>query len=180
MGNERYRKLTHGTGFFRYFFNKLKEGATGNGPIKRMFITGVSPVTMDDVTSGFNIGANMSTDLFSLEMDRLGMLVASMAYEGNWKPVFEYFASELKRQSSIREFIEGEAHVKGFLLAYLGLARTYIIYPEYEANKGYADFYMMPDLLHRIKSLIDRMGERQALRFSPEVKAAIKHARVIW
>lgn len=49
-------------GFFRYFFNKLKEGATGNGPIKRMFITGVSPVTMDDVTSGFNIGANMSTD----------------------------------------------------------------------------------------------------------------------
>ena len=27
-----------------------------------MFITGVSPVTMDDVTSGFNIGANMSTD----------------------------------------------------------------------------------------------------------------------
>ncbi|MFS2807934.1 AAA family ATPase [Parabacteroides distasonis] len=62
VGNEHYRKLTHGTGFFRYFFNKLKEGATGNGPIKRMFITGVSPVTLDDVTSGFNIGANMSTD----------------------------------------------------------------------------------------------------------------------
>lgn len=62
VGNEHYRKLTHGTGFFRYFFNKLKEGATGNGPIKRMFITGVSPVTMDDVTSGFNIGANMSAD----------------------------------------------------------------------------------------------------------------------
>lgn len=33
------------------------------------------------------------------------------------------------------------------------------------------------DLLHRIKSLIDRMEERQALRFSPEVKVAIKHAR---
>ena len=33
------------------------------------------------------------------------------------------------------------------------------------------------DLLHRIKGLIDRMEERQALRFSPEVKAAIKHAR---
>ena len=30
------------------------------------------------------------------------------------------------------------------------------------------------DLLHRIKSLIDRMEERQALRFSPEVKVAIK------
>lgn len=33
------------------------------------------------------------------------------------------------------------------------------------------------DLLHRIKGLIDRMEKRQALRFSPEVKAAIKHAR---
>ena len=33
------------------------------------------------------------------------------------------------------------------------------------------------DLLHRIKSLIDRMEERQALRFSKEVKVAIKHAR---
>lgn len=32
------------------------------------------------------------------------------------------------------------------------------------------------DLLHRIKSLIDRMEERQALRFSPEVKL-LKHAR---
>lgn len=39
--------------------------------------------------------------------------------------------------------------MKGFLLAYLGLTRTYIIYPEYEANKGYADFYMMPDLIHQ-------------------------------
>lgn len=27
-----------------------------------MFITGVSPVTLDDVTSGFNIGTNITTD----------------------------------------------------------------------------------------------------------------------
>lgn len=330
LGEKHYKALTHGTGFFRYFFNKLKEGATGDGPIKRMFITGVSPVTMDDVTSGFNIGANMTTDYrfngiigfnegevremlayykketgfedsvdelidvmkpwydnycfstksmdepmynsdmvlyfisnylplrsapdkmidnnirtdynklrhlirldkqfganasiiqeivnngettavikdafpaedlikpdnfksllyyfgllsikgvskgrtllgvpnltvreqiysylieaysragwFNLELDRLGELVANMAYDGDWKPVFVYFSSELERQSAIREFIEGEAHVKGFLLAYLGLTRAYIIQPEYEAAKGYADFYMMPDLIHQ-------------------------------
>ena len=28
----------------------------------RLFITGVSPVTLDDVTSGFNIGDNISLD----------------------------------------------------------------------------------------------------------------------
>ncbi len=329
-GEHSYKQLTHGTGFFRYFFNKLKEGATGDGPIKRMFITGVSPVTMDDVTSGFNIGVNTTTDFrfngiigfteaevremlayykeetgfeesvdqlieimkpwydnyhfsekcmnepmynsdmtlyfinnylplrsvpknmidnnirtdynklrhlirldkrlganasiiqeivnngettavlkdafpaediirpdnfksllyyfgllsikgtsrgdtllgipnltvreqiysylieayskagqFCLELYELHELVKAMAYDGDWKPVFEYFAAELERQSAIREFIEGEAHVKGFLLAYLGMIRTYILYPEYEAGKGYADFYMMPDLIHQ-------------------------------
>lgn len=329
-GNTHYKALTHGAGFFRFFFNLIKEGATGNGPIKRMFITGVSPVTMDDVTSGFNIGTNMScdarfnniigfseqelrgmlsyykevgdisdsiddligmmkpwydnycfssdslnepmynsdmvlyflnnylphkkapsnmidnnirtdynklrhlirldktfglnasiiqeiitngsivteiktafpaedlakpdnfksllyyygllsiqgikrgdtvlgipnltvreqlygylieayreADLFELDMSNLNNLVKDMAYDGIWEPAFRYFASELERQSAIREFIEGEAHVKGFLLAYLGLTRAFIIFPEHESNKGYADFYMMPDLLHQ-------------------------------
>ncbi|MEZ4725520.1 MAG: AAA family ATPase [Caldilineaceae bacterium] len=62
-GQEAYHELTHGSGFFRYFFNLLK-GATGGqiAGLTRLFITGVSPVTMDDVTSGFNIGANISND----------------------------------------------------------------------------------------------------------------------
>ena len=40
-----------------------------------------------------------------------------MAYDGDWKPVFEYFSSELERQSAIREFIVGEAPVYVSLLA---------------------------------------------------------------
>ena len=39
--------------------------------------------------------------------------------------------------------------IKGFLLAYLGLTQGYIIHAEYEASKGYADFYMQPDLLRQ-------------------------------
>ena len=31
----------------------------------------------------------------------------------------------------------------------MGLTRGYIILPEHEASKGYADFYMMPDLIHQ-------------------------------
>ncbi len=62
-GSEDYHGLTHGDSFFRTFFKVLKGGATGSGaPISRLFITGVSPVTLDDVTSGFNIGKNVSTD----------------------------------------------------------------------------------------------------------------------
>ncbi len=62
-GEAAYRELTHGGGFFKAFFALLK-GATGStgGGLARLFITGVSPLTMDDVTSGFNIGANISLD----------------------------------------------------------------------------------------------------------------------
>ncbi len=58
-GAEAYHSFTHGGGFFRSFFATLK-GGTESGSLQRLFITGVSPITMDDVTSGFNIGANIS------------------------------------------------------------------------------------------------------------------------
>ena len=51
-----YKAQTHGTGALRAFFNVVKGGS--DSAIKRAFITGVSPVTMDDLTSGFNIGTN--------------------------------------------------------------------------------------------------------------------------
>ena len=60
-GAEAYHSFTHGGGFFRSFFATLKGGTDrSGGGIDRLFITGVSPVTMDDVTSGFNIGTNTS------------------------------------------------------------------------------------------------------------------------
>ena len=58
-GADAYHGFTHGGGFYRSFFATLKAG-TENGSVERLFVTGVSPVTMDDVTSGFNIGANLS------------------------------------------------------------------------------------------------------------------------
>lgn len=53
-----YQSETHGTGYLRTFFDTIKSGTQTT--LKRVFITGVSPVTMDDVTSGFNIGTNYS------------------------------------------------------------------------------------------------------------------------
>ena len=59
-GAEAYESFTHGGGFYRSFFSTLKAGAGHGGGIERLFITGVSPITMDDVTSGFNIGTNIT------------------------------------------------------------------------------------------------------------------------
>ena len=53
-GNKEYREITHGQGFYRNWFKKFKENCA------RIFMTGVSPITMDDLTSGFNIAKNIS------------------------------------------------------------------------------------------------------------------------
>ena len=62
QGTEAYHSFTHGGGFFRNFFGTLKAGTAQTGCIERLFVTGVSPITMDDVTSGFNIGTNISLE----------------------------------------------------------------------------------------------------------------------
>ena len=58
-GAEADRAFTGGGGFYHSFFGTLKAG-TAEGGIERLFVTGVSPVTMDGVTGGFNIAANIS------------------------------------------------------------------------------------------------------------------------
>ncbi|MCP4149298.1 MAG: AAA family ATPase, partial [bacterium] len=62
IGQSAYEKLTRGAGSLRSFFNIIKGGTDGSGaPFSRLFLTGVSPITLDDVTSGYNIGKNIST-----------------------------------------------------------------------------------------------------------------------
>ncbi len=56
-GNVSYEAITHGQGFYREWFKGFK------GSFDRIFMTGVSPVTMDDLTSGFNIASNISQDM---------------------------------------------------------------------------------------------------------------------
>lgn len=55
QGENVYWAITHADGFYRDVFKMFK------GMFERIFITGVSPVTLDDVTSGFNIGWHIST-----------------------------------------------------------------------------------------------------------------------
>ena len=61
-----YKAETHGTGYLRKFFDTIKS-ATDN-TLERVFVTGVSPVTMGDLTSGFNIGTNYSLEYEFNEM----------------------------------------------------------------------------------------------------------------
>ena len=329
-GHSRYHDLTHGAGFFRFFFNKIKGATTDSGAsFKRMFISGVSPVTLDDVTSGFNIASmitldprfnevlgftesevremleyykaegkwdgnteeildvmrkwydnycfseectdvkmynpdmvlyfmnyltanrmapktlvdnNVKTDykklkylvlldkhlngnfsrikqiaedgeikanietafpaenliepdnfisllfyfgiltidrmergkpvlrvpnltirqvlfsyieqgyrdaeVFRMKTMQLDDLMSGMAYDGDWRPVFEYFAEEVRNQTSIRDYIEGEKAIQTLHLVYMNLTNYFVIFPEQEMNKGFSDLWLSPNFLN--------------------------------
>ncbi|MFN8493332.1 MAG: AAA family ATPase [Caldilineaceae bacterium] len=326
-GQQAYHNLTHGEGFFRFFFNLLKGGTGGQmAGLTRLFITGVSPITMDDVTSGFNIGTNISlearfnemigfteaevrtmltyyhangvllleieatlglmkewynhycfstraatdlfnsdmvlyflervreapelpeymidenvridytklrhlitidkhlngnfselkaiiesgetiaplslsfplsrlldrnnfisllhyfglltiagvqegrpllripnrtikdlmysyirnsfqdVDVFRLDLWKLGNLLGDMAYRGNWQALFAFLGDEIKAQTSVRDYLNGEKVIQGFLLSYLNLTQFFLLWSEKEMGGGFVDFYMEPFL----------------------------------
>ena len=63
-----YEEVTTNDSFLRTFFKVIKKGI-GEGSIRTCFCTGVLPVTMDDLTSGYNIA-----EILTLEPTFLNML----------------------------------------------------------------------------------------------------------
>ena len=92
----RYMDETHRTGYLRTFFNAIKDGS--KGAIERLFITGVSPVTLDDLTSGFNIGTNYTTDA------RFNEITGFTEQEA--REMLNYYSEYFKFPCSVDEIIE--------------------------------------------------------------------------
>ncbi|MFN8488059.1 MAG: AAA family ATPase [Caldilineaceae bacterium] len=59
---EEFKRSVSRNGYVRKFYESIK-AATGTGVVDRIFITGVSPLTLDSLTSGFNIGKHISLDI---------------------------------------------------------------------------------------------------------------------
>ena len=81
-------------------------------------------------------------NIFNLDIYKYGNLINKMAFDGEWQPVFEFLSAEVKKQTKIRDYIEGESMLKGFLLAYLNIIDYFIITSEKELNKGFADLWL--------------------------------------
>lgn len=111
-GRRKYQELTHGGGFFRHFFSVLKEGVgrTGSG-LARLFITGVSPITMDDVSSGFNIGINISLDprfngLLGFTTDEMARLFTAFGQDyAAHRPVLDEWYNHYRFHKQSRESV---------------------------------------------------------------------------
>ncbi|MCP5101814.1 MAG: AAA family ATPase [bacterium] len=86
------------------------------------------------------------TDVFALDLSTYSRLMKGMAMKGAWEPLLDYITGRMRESISLRDLITGEKSIQAFLNVYLGLSNLYIIYPEKELNKGYADIVMEPFL----------------------------------
>ena len=91
-----YQALTHGDGELRSFFTMIK--ARSGSSIRRMFITGVSPVSMDDLTSGFNIGLDHT-------LERRFNSMAGFS-EDEVKRMFDYYSRHFLFNHTVEELLD--------------------------------------------------------------------------
>jgi len=88
---DRYQTLLQGEGLFKSVFKAVKAAAGGMG-LDRVFITGVSPVVLSDMTSGYNVGEDIYllsqfNDLCGFtESEVAAVLRALVPHGGDWSP----------------------------------------------------------------------------------------------
>ncbi len=77
-----------------------------------------------------------------------GKLASAMAYRGEWKPLLERMASDLKDTQPVRGAIDREIRVQGYMQCEFGHLNFYLARPEMELNRGYCDFALFPERAH--------------------------------
>jgi hypothetical protein len=83
---DRYESLLYGEGLLKTVFKAVKAAAGGMG-LDRVFITGVSPVVLSDMTSGYNVGESIYlkpefNDLCGFTESEVGAVLEQLAAEG--------------------------------------------------------------------------------------------------
>ena len=82
--------------------------------------------------------------VFSVDGYTFSRLVRAMAYDGTWRPVLDFLRDALAEQTGIRDYLDGEKVIHGFVAAHLSMVDQFLLHSEYELNKGYADLYLEP------------------------------------
>ena len=80
IDKKKFREITSSDGMMKNFYSVLKTATSLNCPVSRIFITGVAPISIDSMTSGFNIAQNITTEpkyaaMFGFTEDELKKLI---------------------------------------------------------------------------------------------------------
>ena len=94
LDSERFQDIVGRTGFVRKFYEMIKNAAN-EGVVNRFFATGVSPLTVDSMTSGFNISSSLNYevefhDLLGFKRDEVAHILRKVgAKEENIPSIIE-------------------------------------------------------------------------------------------
>ena len=78
-------------------------------------------------------------------LSQLNVPFYQAAVEGEWRPMMDYILKAYHDTTAVRQLIEGERNLQGFMNAYLSLAPYYLVAPEMEFAHGYCDFFLLPN-----------------------------------
>ena len=75
----------------------------------------------------------------------LSLCFSRAALHGDWQPLISFICKAYHDTTAIRQLIEGERNLQGFMNAYLTLTNYYLVAPEMEFSHGYCDFFLLPN-----------------------------------
>ena len=93
---------------------------------------------------GYLRDAYRDVGVFSLDLVEFDRLTRQMALEGKWRPAVERLSAAVAEHTGIRDYLQGEKVVQGFLAAYLSASGYFVFHTEMELAKGYADIVLAP------------------------------------
>ena len=105
---------------------------------------GIPNQTVKRLMYGYLRDAYKDVGVFSVDVYAFSNLMWQMAYDGTWQPALDFLHTALAEQTGIRDYMDGEKVIHGFIAAYLGMIDQFLLHSEYELNKGYADLYLEP------------------------------------
>ena len=105
---------------------------------------GIPNQTVKRLMYGYLRDAYDDVGVFSVDVYTFFRLAQAMAYDGSWQPALDFLRDALAEQTGIRDYMDGEKVVHGFVAAHLSLSPYFLLHSEYELNKGYADLYLEP------------------------------------
>ena len=83
--------------------------------------------------------------IHSVDVSDLDDAFDHAAFDGDWKPLLSFICKAYHDTTAVRQLIEGERNLQGFMNAYLTLTKYYLVAPEMEFSHGYCDFFLLPN-----------------------------------
>ena len=105
---------------------------------------GVPNQTVRRLMYGYLRDAYRDVGVFSLDLVEFDRLTRRMALAGEWRAALERLSGTIAEHTAIRDYLQGEKVVQGFLAAYLSASGYFVFHTEMELAMGYADIVLVP------------------------------------